>query len=409
MNFLLIGHGGCYNRGCEAIVRSTITMLQTAYDNPRVVISSLDYENDKAINFGPNTEVIPAFSDLLWKRFSMDWFARQFYKLSSKDMIDELEFSPIVKHLKNADVVLSVGGDNYSNDYGYLDYYLRLNKLVNRFGKKLVIWGASIGPFAEDNNIYAIIENLSSAALITVRETASYEYLKNLGMDKNIKLVADPAFVLPVQKVTEFDLNKVFERPVLGFNVSPLLERYVDNNNIIEECSKFLKKVTMDIGYTVMLIPHVMKNNNDSNDYMFMREIAEKTNNKNRVILLEPIYNAMQSKYIISKCSYFIGARTHSTIASLSAGVPTLSISYSLKSKGINRDIFGDSRHLIDVTKVTENNLFMKLGQLIKNGEETKNVLRKKMPDIKKMAWKNIEYLKQTSNRSQTLQDVAYV
>ncbi len=32
---------------------------------------------------------------------------------------------------------------------------------------------------------------------------------------------------------------------------------------------------------------------------------------------------------------------THSTIAALSSGVPTLSFAYSIKAQGINRDIFG--------------------------------------------------------------------
>lgn len=37
----------------------------------------------------------------------------------------------------------------------------------------------------------------------------------------------------------------------------------------------------------------------------------------------------------------FAGARTHSTIAALSSGVPTLSFAYSIKATGINRDLFG--------------------------------------------------------------------
>ena len=46
-------------------------------------------------------------------------------------------------------------------------------------------------------------------------------------------------------------------------------------------------------------------------------------------------------KGYISKCSFFVGARTHSTIAAYSTGVPTLVIGYSVKSRGIATDLFG--------------------------------------------------------------------
>jgi polysaccharide pyruvyl transferase WcaK-like protein len=37
-----------------------------------------------------------------------------------------------------------------------------------------------------------------------------------------------------------------------------------------------------------------------------------------------------------------VGARTHSTIAAYSSGVKTLVIGYSVKSRGIAKDLFGD-------------------------------------------------------------------
>ena len=49
----------------------------------------------------------------------------------------------------------------------------------------------------------------------------------------------------------------------------------------------------------------------------------------------------MQLKYLISKCKMFIGARTHATIAAYSTCVPTLVVGYSVKAKGIAKDIFG--------------------------------------------------------------------
>ncbi len=52
-------------------------------------------------------------------------------------------------------------------------------------------------------------------------------------------------------------------------------------------------------------------------------------------------YNAKELKGYISRCRAFVGARTHSTIAAYSTGVPTLAIGYSVKARGIAKDLFG--------------------------------------------------------------------
>ena len=59
-----------------------------------------------------------------------------------------------------------------------------------------------------------------------------------------------------------------------------------------------------------------------------------------RVVFFED-HNCMELKGIISKCRFFVGARTHSTIAAYSMGIPTLVVGYSVKARGIARDLLG--------------------------------------------------------------------
>ena len=49
----------------------------------------------------------------------------------------------------------------------------------------------------------------------------------------------------------------------------------------------------------------------------------------------------MELKGYIARCRMFIGARTHATIAAYSTCVPTLAVGYSIKARGIAKDIFG--------------------------------------------------------------------
>ena len=63
--------------------------------------------------------------------------------------------------------------------------------------------------------------------------------------------------------------------------------------------------------------------------------------------------NCMQLKGFISRCRFFIGARTHATIAAYSTGVPTLVLGYSVKSRGIATDLFGtDENYVVPVQSI---------------------------------------------------------
>lgn len=65
----------------------------------------------------------------------------------------------------------------------------------------------------------------------------------------------------------------------------------------------------------------------------------------------------MKLKGIISRCRFFIGARTHATIAAYSTGVPTLVVGYSVKARGIARDLFGtEEGYVLPVQQLKESN-----------------------------------------------------
>ena len=55
-------------------------------------------------------------------------------------------------------------------------------------------------------------------------------------------------------------------------------------------------------------------------------------------------------KGCISRCRFLVAARTHASIAAYSTGVPTLVAGYSVKARGIARDLFGtEDGHVLPV------------------------------------------------------------
>jgi colanic acid/amylovoran biosynthesis protein len=100
--------------------------------------------------------------------------------------------------------------------------------------------------------------------------------------------------------------------------------------------------------------------------------------------MMDSTLNAAQIKQVISQCRFFIGARTHATIAALSSIVPTVSIAYSIKAKGINQDLFGHQDAVIDSSEVSQTSLLAGLKWLHTNEQELCGQLTLSLVVVKK-------------------------
>ena len=94
-------------------------------------------------------------------------------------------------------------------------------------------------------------------------------------------------------------------------------------------------------------------------------------------------------KYIISQCCFFVGARTHATIAAYSSCVPTLVVGYSVKARGLARDIFGtENGYVIPVQKMkSEEDLLHVFKPLWNKREEISLYLKKIIPSYCERVW----------------------
>jgi colanic acid/amylovoran biosynthesis protein len=93
--------------------------------------------------------------------------------------------------------------------------------------------------------------------------------------------------------------------------------------------------------------------------------------------------------------SLFACARTHSTIAALSSNVPTLSFAYSIKAKGINRDIFGHEEYCLDPVQLTPEIVTSRIESMLASTDDIKKELTEKMPFIRKSAMNAGKILKE--------------
>ena len=91
-----------------------------------------------------------------------------------------------------------------------------------------------------------------------------------------------------------------------------------------------------------------------NDDRTVLNRLYEEFGRHERLIPVED-HSAPELKYIISKCRLFVGARTHATIAAYSSCVPTLVVGYSVKARGIARDLFGtEAGYVLPVQSLRE-------------------------------------------------------
>jgi polysaccharide pyruvyl transferase WcaK-like protein len=133
-----------------------------------------------------------------------------------------------------------------------------------------------------------------------------------------------------------------------------------------------------------------------SNDFTFLEKVRNLTNSqiKSEINLIPPNYNAAETKWIISHMSLFAGARTHATIAAFSSYVPTISFSYSIKAKGINRDIFGHEEYCLSPEQLTPEIVTSRIESMLEIKDQVKQELKEKIPLVQMRSMNSGQYLK---------------
>ena len=143
----------------------------------------------------------------------------------------------------------------------------------------------------------------------------------------------------------------------------------------------------------IALIPHVVWEGGD--DRQPLTALYQQYKDTGRVFLV-PDANCKDLKALISRLRFFVGARTHSTIAAYSTGVPTLVCGYSVKARGIARDLFGSEEHyVIPVQGMTDPGaLAQGFDWLLEHESNIRSHLENVMPGYKEKAYSAIDALK---------------
>lgn len=364
---VLYAHAGSGNHGCEALANTICKLVKK-----QVCLVTNSVEEDNHYSLKELCEIVPEQNIRKNKLAHILYYA---WRLITKDKESFLRYR--FKHVLGENSCLwnlSIGGDNYCYEL-MIDDLILANRMFHHNGGKTILVGCSIEPNSLKR--LELVQDMHSYEAILARESITYEALKDAGV-KNVYLYPDSAFTL---NTTYLPLPKGFvEGNTVGINISPMI---VENETSIGITMKNYKAlidyILKNTDMSVALIPHVVWKRND--DRETLEELYYYFKDEPRVVKLGDC-GCEELKGFIARCRFFIGARTHATIAAYSSLVPTLVVGYSVKAKGIAKDLFGTYERYVEPVQnlETEKQLLAAFQWLYRNEESIRKQLTEVMP-----------------------------
>ncbi len=329
--FLIIGYYGSGNAGDEALLKSTITLLNKVFIKPDITAITYSVKD---------TETTHGIKG-----------------------ISRNKYIEIIKGIKKSDIIVGGGGSMLQNitSNRSLYYYLVILKLSKLFGKKVVLLGNGIGPLKNSLAIKATIKTLKSLDHIVLRDEDSFKFLESYNLN-NIYLGNDLVFNLNIHKKLETKPKRVIIN----------LRDWFYEDRFIETMISFIEYL-INNEYEVVLLPF-----QKGNDDKVLSKIKYRINNPS-LIYLESL-NFQDIILHISSGEVFIGMRLHGLIFSSLLKKPFIALSYDPKV-----EIFSEKLKQIcfnDLNTITLEGLINSFNKLYNNFEEYKNLLKKNTEDI---------------------------
>lgn len=329
-----------------------------------------------------------------------------------------LHGNAVVRAVAGADLVLDVsGGDSFTDLYGAARFrhIAAPKQIALDLGRPLVLLPQTYGPFRRAGSRRIARRLIAGARLAYARDPDSYlrlqELLGNRFDPERHRLGIDLAFGLAPRAPTGLEpaVLRVLEeggaRPLVGLNISGLIANRpqaartrfglaCDYGALMREIVVWLLKSS---DARLLLVPHVhappghYECDLDAARALLAGlppDVAQSAGE--RVAIVEQALDACELKWLIARTDWFCGTRMHSTIASLSSGVPTAALAYSLKTRGVFATC-GMADAVVDLRESTGPEALARLQQLWSCRQTDATNLVWSLPDLRELAARQLD------------------
>jgi len=288
--------------------------------------------------------------------------------------------------IMNIDLVVVLGGDDFTEDYGWkrpIVNGIKFN-MLKREGLKVVMLGQTMGPY-ESFRKPVMKFLLSKIDKIYPRDPITYNYLEKMGL-VNIDITDDLALLtLSKQEVKPKSKEYITYCPselIYRFSKEGNRQDWIDFNlfMIDELMRKYPSK-------KLVILPHVTRPE-AVDDSIIAKELYDLVNNKyeGRIIVEKSEMFPYEVRNYIQQSLFTISSRMHPVVSSIQCEIPAIALSYSSKYWGIIGERYGLGDYIIDVRHLTYEQMRIKFGQLLTNIETEYDHIQEKMHNKNKLA-----------------------
>lgn len=292
---------------------------------------------------------------------------------------------PLIRTISRSDLLLSGGGSllQDSTSAHSIFYYLAVVRMAQMMGKKTMFVAQGIGPLIRrrSRRLTCLVANRLSA--ITVRDQASAELLREIGVTKPITVTADPALLLePEQLEPATD-----ERCALSLRPWKNAEQLLADQ-LAQSYAGALP--------TVPLLFMPMHGEQDSEVQTFFA-VALREHLDGAVRIAKPCApcNASLLLLIASRARMVIGMRLHALIFAAACGVPAVALSYDPKVAAFMQQS-GQADACYDMADVDPEPLTQLLSRTWAQRRERAAALQECLPELRVRAAKNAQVALET-------------
>lgn len=402
LTIALYGIYGVYNYGCEAIIRGTEIILHNIWPDLNIKYISPRVKDDKKRLKGCDLDILPRKKHHLVSIQSLNNISAYYTGFYSKKF-----YSEYTDWIGDCDAVFSIGGDMYTLPYNYNEskyrkYYnplIHLGDIVKEKQKKFIIWGASIGPFENNPQTKKIfINHLKNVDLIVSREQMTTSYLNNLKIKKNVIECPDPAFFVPIAQDISLNTFSDIDKIRIGINFSPLSIIYgvgkSNQDKFFKEIINIITTLVRELDAEILLLPHVICDFNiNDDDQRYLMSIKDNLHpdiaKYVKIVDNDPGFIGIKDKMLT--CDIVIASRMHCAINSITLEIPTIFISYSQKSIGMVKFIYGNEDWILTLNQMNSKVLLNMVEFMLKKSKTIKSNLNYFMGNVNSDSYLNLK------------------
>ena len=369
---LISGYYGFNNIGDESILKAVVGSLKkglSADGEVRITVLSKDPEGTKA-------------------RYAVESANRKSVPV-------------IIKEVAKCDLLISGGGSLLQDvtSRKSILYYLFIMWLARLFGKDYFVYSQGIGPINSGFNRRLTARILKHAAGIAVRDEASAEFLKEIGIpESKVAVTADPVLSLPPadknigrEILIKEGLDAGSNEPLVGFAIR---EKKTDSD-FVDELAKAIKAIVTERGCKAVLIPFFYNEDMAVLDALRARLAAEGLSD--RICAVSHKYLSGEMMSIIGNMDILVGVRLHSLIHAAIMGVPMIGISYDPKINSFMKSL--GLRAISSVYDFTAEYFMEEFDKTWNRREEMKNEILSSVEVLKKKLDTNEEMILKIKDR----------